>query len=726
MNILQILPELKSGGVERGAVDLAKYLRRHGHKAIVVSAGGPLVGDLTSAGVTHYALPVQKKSLFSILYSIRMLSKIVSMEAIDVIHARSRVPAIVAFFVSRKTRVPFITTCHGFYSKHLLSRAMGWGKLVIVGSRIIGKRMRDDFGVPHERIRLVPRGVNLDEFKYRGDLTPSNDGAAGKEIIVGLIGRLTPIKGHSVFLKAMARVVRVFPNVKIQMIGDSPKPQYKEEITTLARNLGLSDCTQFLGTRYDIPDLLTRMSLLAVPSVGEEAFGRVVIEAGACGVPVVATRVGGIVDIIEHEKDGLLVPPDDPIVLADSILRVLKDEKLAGRLLSALRAKVEKQFTLDQLFHKTLEVYKETVERKKILVIKLSALGDVILSIPSIRALREKYPSARISVLVGRKSRSLIRNCPYVDDTIVYEEADKTPARRPAGGRFGLLFNLVRVLAKESFDVVIDLQNNRTSHFLSYFCGARTRAGYRNRKWSFFLNQKVKESHDAMPPIEHQFQVLKLLGFEAVDKRLELWTREEEDARVRDFLESQWISPSQVMVGINPGSSLRWPTKQWPVENFAKLCDELAKRNIRAVITGSNEDAALTDELLRLTRNRPVNAVGKTSITELVSLIRRCQVFVSSDSAPMHIASSVGVPLIAIFGPTDPKRHLVPPARYQVFWKEVPCSPCYLRSCPIGHICMKKITVQEVLNSVLYFVGQAHRSNEISNDGAPVEQTQSA
>ncbi len=464
MNILQILPELKSGGVERGAVDLAKYLRRQGHKAIVVSAGGPLVGDLTSAGVTHYSLPVQKKSFFSILYSIRMLSKIVNMEAIDVIHARSRVPAIVAFFVSRRTRVPFITTCHGFYSKHLMSRAMGWGKFVIVGSRIIGKRMRDDFHVPHERIRLVARGVNLDEFKYRGEHAP------GKEIIVGLIGRLTPIKGHAFFLKAMARVARVFPNVKIQIICDSPKPQYKEEIATLARNLGLSECTQFLGTRYDIPELLGRMTLLAVPSVGEEAFGRVVIEAGACGVPVVATRIGGIVDIIDHEKDGLLVPPDDPRVLADSILRVLKDEKLARRLSSTMRAKVEERFTLDQMFHKTLEVYKETVERKKILVMKLSALGDVILSIPSIRALREKYPKAWISVLVGRKSRNMIRNCPYVDDTIVYDGGEKIS--------LGSLVNLVKVLAKESFDVVVDLQNNRISHLLSYFCGARTRRWY--------------------------------------------------------------------------------------------------------------------------------------------------------------------------------------------------------------------------------------------------------
>jgi len=110
-----------------------------------------------------------------------------------------------------------------------------------------------------------------------------------------------------------------------------------------------------------------------------------------------------------------------------------------------------------------------------------------------------------------------------------------------------------------------------------------------------------------------------------------------------------------------------------------------------------------------LTRNKPINAVGCTTITELAALIRRCQVFISSDSAPMHIASSVDASLIALFGPTDPKRHLVPPTAYQVFWKEIQCSPCYLRACPIGLICMKKIGVQEILDAVLYFIGQKRK-----------------
>lgn len=701
MVVLQILPELKSGGVERGTVDLAKYLKRKGHKAVVVSAGGPLVGELVSAGVTHYALPVHKKSLLSIIHSVRALIKIVRLEQVQVIHARSRVPAVIAFFVSRYTQVPFVTTCHGFYSKHLLTRPMGWGKFVIVASHIIGKRMRDDFGVAHDKIRMIPRGVNLEEFKMRD----ADKLAATKEVIIGLVGRLTPIKGHPLFLKAMARVVRVYPHIKIQIIGDAPKPQYKEELMMLTRNLGLSQAVQFLGTRYNIPELLCKMSILVAPSVGEEAFGRVVIEAGACGVPVVATRMGGLVDIIQHEKDGLLVGPEDPRELADAVLRILKDPALAESLSQSLRAKVEAEYDLPMMFEKKLKVYEEALNKKKILVIKLSALGDVILSIPSLRSLREKFPQAWITVLVGRKSRKIIRNCPYVDDVMVYEDTDRWKWR-PA-------LKMARLLAGEDFDIVVDLQNNRLSHFISYFCGARIRAGHNNRKWSFLLNHRTEGDFSQVSPIDHQFQVLRLIGVEPIGRQLEIWTDKSEDEKVHQFLESQWVSPSQILVGINPGSSPRWPTKLWPVENFAKLCDELARRNIRVVITGSHEEQALVEELMSQTRNKPVNAVGKTTISELTALIRRCQVFISSDSAPMHIASSLDIPLVAIFGPTDPKRHLMAPTQHQVFWKELSCSPCYLRSCPIGHPCMKKITVQEVLDSVLHFIHNK-RSNNVA------------
>lgn len=694
MNVLQILPELKTGGVERGTVDLARHLQKSGHRATVVSAGGPMVGDLTACGAKHFALPVHRKSPWSVWRCSRALAAILESEKIDVVHARSRVPALVAWLACRRAQVPLVTTCHGYYRRHPLSYVMGWGKIVIVASRIIGKRMRDDFGVPQRKLRLIHRGVNLDEFTWAPPRMPDRSAP-----VVGVIGRLTPIKGHPLFLKAMARVARVYPGLKIRIVGDASKPQYKEELAALVRSLGLSSNVEFLGTRYDIPALLSGMNVLCVPSVGEEAFGRTVIEAGACGVPVVATRMGGLIDILEDGHNGFLVSPDDPRELADAVLKLLKEPSLCRKVSEALRRKVESEFSLDRMFSQTLDVYREAVSRRRILVIKLSALGDVILSLPSLTSIRKVFPDAWISVLVGRKSRSIVRRSDAVDDVITFDEA-----ARP---RWANWWRMARILQREDFDCVVDLQNNRASHFLAYFSGARLRAGYANRKWDFFLNRRVPVPSSEVPPVEHQFEVLKRIGIDTFEPRLQLTPAESDARQIGEFLDAHWVAPSQTLVGINPGASPRWPTKKWPVENFARLCDELGRRNIRVVLTGSSDDAALAQELMAQTKNKPVNAVGRTTIPQLAALIRRCQVFVSSDSAPMHIAAAVNVPLIALFGPTDPRRHLVQPDRFQVFWKEVSCSPCYLRSCPIGHVCMKKITVQEVLDATLHFLGSA-------------------
>ena len=170
-------------------MDLAKYLVKSQHKAVVVSAGGELVDKLKCLGAVHYSLAVNKKSLFSIVRACFELVKIIRREDIRVVHARSRVPAWSAYFAAKLTNVPFITTCHGYYSRHILSRVMGWGKLVIVPSQIIGRRMIDDFAVSPERIRLILRGVDaeiLPLFYLRKKPHRVRD---------CFIARITPIKG---------------------------------------------------------------------------------------------------------------------------------------------------------------------------------------------------------------------------------------------------------------------------------------------------------------------------------------------------------------------------------------------------------------------------------------------------------------------------------------------------------------------------------------------------
>ena len=227
MRILQILPELNVGGVETGTIDFAKYLKVHRHHNVVVSNGGILVDELKKCGIKHYSMPVHKKSLWSIIKCVKDLRNIIKEERIDIVHARSRVPGWIAYFACSRTQAEFIVTCHGHYGNRIFSRVMGWAKLVIVPSHVIGRHMIDAFKVPAENIRCIARSVDLNRFNV------SRDDEHGKSsFIISIVGRITPLKGHVYFLKSMAKVVRSRPYVKIWIIGDVPpkKASYKKII----------------------------------------------------------------------------------------------------------------------------------------------------------------------------------------------------------------------------------------------------------------------------------------------------------------------------------------------------------------------------------------------------------------------------------------------------------------------------------------------------------------
>ena len=709
MHILQILPMLEVGGVETGTIDLARELVKRGHKVTVVSGGGKMVKELADIDVRHIKLPVYKKSFFTALKMVGRLERIIKDGRVDIVHARSRVPAIIAFFATRRTDASFITTAHGYYSTHALSRVMAWGRFVIVSSSVIGRHMIEDFAVPRDRIRFIPRGVDLERFKFN----PIDETRQKTEYRIGVVGRITPIKGHAFFLQAIARVVRIFPKVnpvrkdgdpksrglsngvKVLIVGDAPKskPEYKENLKTLIRKLNIEEFVEFLGSRHDIPEVMSSLDLLVLPSVGQEAFGRVIIEAGAAGVPVISGRIGGAVDIIENNKTGMLVKPGDIMEMVDSIIKLLKDRPLAKTLAAAARKKVEREYSLTRMAENTIKVYEEACKKKRILVIKIGAIGDVILAVPSIREIRNNFPDAFISVLTGVESRHVLKKCPYIDELIFYDRNGNDTGLR------GLL-KVSGVVKRKAFDMSLDFQNSRASHIIAWLGAVRKRYGYSNNKFGFLLNNRLKPLKIGAGPVEEQFRVLKKAGINTIgaSKRMELWPGKEDFSYVDDFLKNQWMRENQLLVGINVGGS--WNTKRWPLENFARLSDMLAAKDIRVVVTGSKEESDIVKKFTGSTRAKIVNAAGKTTVTQLAALIKKCRVFVTSDSAPMHIASAMNTDFIALFGPTDARRHFEPTEKGLVLQKKVDCGPCYRARCK-NIVCMKKITVDEVFKLVM-------------------------
>ncbi|MCK4249486.1 MAG: glycosyltransferase, partial [Candidatus Omnitrophica bacterium] len=346
-----------------------------------------------------------------------------------------------------------------------------------------------------------------------------------------------------------------------------------------------------------------------------EAFGRVIIEAQAVGVPVIATRVGGVVDVVQDGSNGLLVPPGDDRAIAEAILKLIKDKPLRDSLVQAGRESVEEKFNLNKMAAKILEVYKEVNSSLNILVIKLSALGDVILSIPSIRALREHFPQARISLLTDENGSHIVKGCPYLDEVVIYH-------KHSGPNKWREIFRLARILSKGWFDISVDLQNNKISHLTAWLAGVRQRYGYKKGITSKLLTTALDGAKMKIPPVEHQFRILSTIGLDIKKHKtkLELWPSVDDEKYIDNFLKEQWVNPSGVLVGINPGSSPRWPSKRWPYKNYAQVCQVLAARNIRTVITGTQKELKVARHIAADSKAKPIIAVGKTSVLQLAEL----------------------------------------------------------------------------------------------------------
>ncbi|OGW83681.1 MAG: hypothetical protein A2Z83_08495 [Omnitrophica bacterium GWA2_52_8] len=701
MKIMQVLPSLQVGGVERGVIDIVRALKRLGHESVVVSSGGDLVAELKKIGVPHYTLPIHQKTLFG-LGLVSKLADIIRREQVEIVHARSRVPGWIVCLATRRTGVPFVTTCHGYYSTHPLSHVMGWGKRVIVISRVVGRHMIDHFNVSPERIRLVHRGVDLSQFqkeneRYRDLQKPS----AGPFRIIN-IGRLSPIKGQVEFLHAIHYLRREVQSVEVWLVGSEGKGKHKytQLLEKTIRQLGLESCVKLLGTRRDIPELLAQSDLLVLSTLVPEAFGRVLIEAGAVGTPVLSTHVGGVLDVIDHGENGILVPCGDVEAMGKAIKDLLMNRALARRLAQHLREKVRSRFTLEQMVEQTVKVYEEVKHHRKILILKLGAMGDVILAVPSLRMIRKKFPDARISLLVDRKFSPLVSVSPYVDEVI--------PIDRDRLSHPGYFLKLCRRLRREGFDMSIDFQNSKWTHLLGYFSGIGDRYGFMRGRTGFLLNHPDPHFDSPEPPVQNQARILAKLGIRSVDERLELWPDPESEDRV-----AQWLGTAQNghdrYIGLVLGSSPKWETKRWPAEFFKNLAGKLVlEKNCKIVLIGAAEDAACAGELSQWPAGHTVNLIGKTSPKELVSLVGRLKVMVTGDTAPLHVASAMGVRIVALFGPTDPRRHVPPGEHIHVVARSLACQPCYRGTCSNHEkfACMRQISVEEVHSQIRKYLAE--------------------
>jgi len=370
--VLQILPELVTGGVERGTVEVGLAIAEAGGRSLVVSNGGPMVHELTRAGAEHFELPVHSKNYFVMRKNAERLADLIRTEGVDIVHARSRAPAWSAYWAAKKTGVHFVTTFHGTYShenwfKRRYNSVMTKGEKVIAISSFIAGHLRKIYGVPKDRIRIVPRGVDLARFDPDVVSSERMIHLAGKwrlddgVPVVMLPGRLTRWKGQSVFIDAVAELGR--RDARFVLVGsDQGRSAYRRELEQQIDAKGLNDIVRIIDQCDDMPAAYKLTDLVISASTDPEAFGRVAAEAQALGRPVIATNHGGAKETVIDGETGWLVPPGDASAMAKAIGEALDmSESARSRMAENAIANIRDNFTKDTMCARTLEVYNEVL-----------------------------------------------------------------------------------------------------------------------------------------------------------------------------------------------------------------------------------------------------------------------------------------------------------------------------------------------------------------------------
>lgn len=369
--ILQVLPRLESGGVERGTVEITAAIREAGMKALVASAGGALIPHITYAGGEHITMPLERKNPLIIRQNAWRLYRLIKARHVSVIHARSRAPAWAAYYAAKWANIPYMATFHGIYGtetglKKKYNAVMVKGARVIAVSQFVRDHILETYGVDPAIIRTIARGVDFTVFddtkliaERIAQLTKSWGLFDSFEPVILCPGRISRIKGQHILIEALATM----KDLSFQCIiagSDIGHEDYREELQDLIRQhrlegkVRIASATQFMAEAY------TLSSVVVVPSSQPESFGRVAIEAQAMGRVVVATDHGGARETIVPNETGYLVPPDNAAMMAEAIRFALAREAPVVEAMAAYAKRhVRAHFSSARMKADTVAVYRE-------------------------------------------------------------------------------------------------------------------------------------------------------------------------------------------------------------------------------------------------------------------------------------------------------------------------------------------------------------------------------
>lgn len=368
ITIVQILPELITGGVEKTVLELGEYFAQQGHRSIVVSNGGPMVAELTQKGSAHIQMPAGHKN--PIAFScIPKLRRLLLEKEVDIFHMHSRVPAWIGFITAKtiplRIRPKLITTFHGFYSINAYSAIMTKGEKVIAVSDIIKNHIETTYNVPENVVKTIHCGY--DAAVYNTEMVSKTRILKLKQRwkiknkkrpFLMLPGRFTQLKGHEFFIKALERIKHL-PWTAILVGDENEKPEYVELLKKQVVETKLKDRIVFAGHCNDMPAAYAISDITISASIYPESFGKVAVESQAMGVPVIATALGGSKETIVHGKTGWLFPHTDVNAFADTLAYALSHKDQCRGMGPKAELWVREQFTTHKMCEKTMALYRE-------------------------------------------------------------------------------------------------------------------------------------------------------------------------------------------------------------------------------------------------------------------------------------------------------------------------------------------------------------------------------
>ena len=324
---------------------------------------------------------------------------------------------------------------------------------------------------------------------------------------------------------------------------------------------------------------------------------------------------------------------------------------------------------------------------RNVLIIKLRYIGDVLLATLTARAIKSARPEVRVTMLVTRGTEDVLFGNPDIDEVLILDK-DSLAAQ----------WQLISGLRRRRFDIVLDLTDGDRAAFLSWISGAPIRIGFNDgHRWQGrFYTQVVRFERGVQHRIDRDLEALTLVSIQAGSQDPQLWLTPEEEHSTDQLLDQLGIQRSLPIVILQPGA--RYWFKAWPPERFAELADRLASQyGCQVLIGGTRQEGDLAQQIRQLAKSRPIVMAGCTTVRQFASIAKRSALFVGNDSGAMHIASAVGTPVVALFGPSNPREWHPRGGPVEILYRDLDCGRCSNATCTRGEeSCMKLILVHEV------------------------------